>query len=205
MKYNDYLIVIPVRFYFFFYYLCFLVVLASLLPFLFDLLLIWTVVLSVCLQLILFFLWLSATGTPLYMFLLSHKQTVKRTDANTGPNLGTETVSWANHPQCSTPSLGPPPFLLCLLPFFSRFLFIWSICVSFSQCESVDSGSFWAGVWSCVLSSIANKPSVISIPRSVCVFCDLVLVCFCLHSSAHTFVFISRCCLTISTFTLAVR
>lgn len=105
----------------------------------------------------------------LYMFLLSYKQTVKRTDANTGPNLGTETVSWANHPQCSTPSLGPPPFLLFLLPFLSRFLFIWSICVSFSQCESVDSGSFWAGVWSCVLSSIANKPSVTSIPRCVCV------------------------------------
>lgn len=52
-------------------------------------------------------------------------------------------------------------------------------CVSEFTCL-VASGSFWAGVWSCVLSSIANKPSVTSIPSCVCVsVCDLVLVCFC--------------------------
>ncbi len=134
------------------------------------------------------------------MFLHSHKRTVKRTHANMGPNLRTETVSSANHHQCSTPSHGPPSPLFL----FSRFLFIWSICVCFSEFVSEfmclgASGSFWAGVWSCVLSSIANKPSV----TSVCLWLGFGLLLLTLFSTG--FLFISRCCFIISTFTLTDR
>lgn len=52
--------------------------------------------------------------------------------------------------------------------------------------------------------SLINHLSPQSLALCVCV-CDLVLVCFCLHSSAHTFVFISRCCLIFLTFTLTDR
>lgn len=79
----------------------------------------------------------------------------------------------------------PPPTLssLCLS------LYLLNLCVlslSSSSRVCVSSARFWAGVWSCVLSTITNKPSAASIPRCTCA---CVLVAFYLVSISICFIF----------------
>lgn len=126
------------------------------------------VVLCMCVQLILFF----CHYQPLAhysRFLHSHKQTVKWRHANTGPNLRTETVSWANHPQCST----RPSSLYPLTFFFSlsdQSVYVWeSVCLNSRVWLPADGFGQGSGpVFS--LLSLINHLSLQSLCVFVCVF-----------------------------------
>ncbi len=144
-----------------------------------------TVVLCVCTVNIVF-LWLSVTGTLLYRCFCT------LTNERSNERMPTRGQIWGQRQffqlitiSAAAPSHGPPSPLFL----FSRFLFIWSICVCFSEFVSEftclgASGSFWAGVWSCVLSSIANKPSV----TSVCLWLGFGLLLLTLFSTGFLFV-----------------
>lgn len=147
----------------------------------------WTVVLLFCVCTVnIVFLWLSATGTLLYIGFCT------LTNERSNERMPTRGQIWGQRQFLQLITISAALPRSALLPFSSFFSLAFSlsdqsvyVSLSLRECVSeftclVASGSFGAGVWSYVLSSIANKPSVTSIPPCVCVFvCDLVLVCFC--------------------------
>ncbi len=160
-----------------------------------------TVCLCVCTVNIVF-LWLSVTGTLLYRCFCT------LTNERSNEHMPTWGQIWGQRQflQLITISAAlprtalPPPLFL-----FSRFLFIWSICVCFSEFVSeftcwVPADRFWAGGLGPVFSplSLINHLS----PQSVVTWFWFAFVN---HSSAQAFSSSHGGCFIISTFTLTDR